>query len=321
MFSNLLLAKARSPIILIVLGSIILLITILFPFILSYILYAIHMVRTKKSKWDRNCSAPNNKEQVDMWNDGLSYISNYKDKIKEVHIVNDNLNLYGEYVDIGANRCVIILGGRCECLYYAYHYAKPYLENNCNVLVIDQRAHGKSEGKINTVGFKESLDILAWAKLLHDTYNNKQIIIHGTCIGGATGIHALTNKDCPSYINKIVVDGLFTTYYESFELHMIDQKRPLWPCLDLTFAIYKLIAKIDAKHQGPITLIDKVHQDILFISSLKDKYVSKESILTLYDKCASKNKSYYFLENGNHSHLRINQEEIYDKVIIDFLNR
>ena len=58
-----------------------------------------------------------------------------KDNIKEVHIQNDGLNLYGEYVDVGADRCVILLGGRCECLYYAYYYAKPYLENNCNVLL------------------------------------------------------------------------------------------------------------------------------------------------------------------------------------------
>ena len=308
-------------IVLIVLGSLIVLISILFPFILSYILYAIHMVRTSKDKWNRNSSSLDNKEQLDMWNDGLDYIKNYQDKIKEVHIVNDKLNLYGEYVDIGADRAVIILGGRCECLYYAYHYAKPYLENNCNVLVIDQRAHGKSDGKINTVGFKESKDLLAWAKLLHDTYNNKQIIIHGTCIGGATGIHALASKDCPSYINKIIVDGIFRTYYESFKLHMIDQGRPLWPCLDLTFVIYKLIAKIDAKKQGPITLMDKITQDILFVSSLTDKYVSKESILELYDKCASKNKEYVFLDKGNHSHLRINQEETYDKIITDFINK
>ena len=86
------------------------------------------MVRTKPSKWDRKCSAPNNEEQVKMWNDGLNFISQFKDKIKEVHIQNDGLNLYGEYVDVGANRCVILLGGRCECLYYAYYYAKPYLE-------------------------------------------------------------------------------------------------------------------------------------------------------------------------------------------------
>ena len=308
-------------IVLIVLASILIITSILFPFILSYLLYSIHMVRTKPSKWARECSAKNNVEQLQMWNDGLNYIKNYKDKITEVDIYNDGLHLYGEYVDVGASRCVILLGGRCECLYYAYYYAKPYLENNCNVLVVDSRAHGKSEGKINTVGFNESKDIIKWAELLHDEYNNKSIYIHGTCIGAATGIHALANKNCPKYINKIITDGVYPTYYETFKNHMIEQKRPLWPALDLCFVFYKMFAKIDAKKVGPITLIDKIDADILMISGLKDKYVFPEMTKEMFDKCQSKNKKYHFLPKGGHSHLRINQPEEYDKLVIEFIGK
>lgn len=308
-------------ILLIILGSLILLISILFPFILSYLLYSIHMVRTKPEKWARECSAKNNKEQMDMWNQGLDYIKQYKDKIKEVEICNDGLHLFGEYVDINASRCVIILGGRCECLYYAYYYAKPYLENNCNVLVIDSRAHGKSEGKINTVGFNESKDVIKWAQLLHDKYNNESIYLHGTCIGAATGIHALANKNCPKYIKKIITDGLYPTYYETFKNHMIEQKRPLWPALDLCFVFYKHFAKIDAKKEGPITLIDKIDADILLISGLKDKYVFPEMTKELFEKCSSKNKKYHFLKEGGHSHLRVNQPEEYDKLVVDFIGK
>ena len=61
-------------IVLIVLGSIVVLVSILFPFILSYLLYSIHMVRTSKNKWNRKCSALDNEEQVKMWNEGLKYI-------------------------------------------------------------------------------------------------------------------------------------------------------------------------------------------------------------------------------------------------------
>ena len=53
-------------IVLIVLGSLIVLISLLFPFILSYLLYSIHMVRTNKNKWGRECSSKKNEEQMKM---------------------------------------------------------------------------------------------------------------------------------------------------------------------------------------------------------------------------------------------------------------
>lgn len=308
-------------IVLIILGGIVVLLSLLFPFILSYLLYSIHMVRTSKKKWGRQCSALNNEEQLKMWNDGLDYISSYKDKIVELSIESDGLKLYGEYVNIGAKRTVIIMGGRCECLYYAYYYAKPYLENNCNVFVFDSRAHGKSDGKINTVGFFECKDVIKWAKLLHDNYGNKEIYLHGTCIGAATGIHALAEKNCPKYISKIITDGLYPTYYETFKNHMIEQKRPLWPALDLCFVFYKLFGKIDAKKEGPITKICNVKADIMLISGYKDKYVFPEMTKQLYDLCPSANKQYHFLNEGGHSHLRINQVEEYDNLVINFIGK
>ena len=300
-----------------------LIILIIYPFVLSYLLYTIHMVRTKKDKWKRDCSSYKNDEQIKMWNDGLNYISHYKDKIEEVDIYNDNLHLFGEFVNIGSKNTAILLGGRCECLYYAYYYAKPYLENNYNVLVIDSRAHGKSDGKINTVGFFESDDLIAWAKYIHDKYNQENILIHGTCIGAATGIHALAKDNCPTYINKIITDGLFHTYYETFVEHMKALNKPTKPFADITFWFYKKFAKIDAKHEGPINLIDKINKDvkIMFISGLEDKYVSPTKTKELFDKCSCINKEYHYLNHGNHSHLRINQVDEYDKLVVDFIKQ
>ena len=296
---------------------------LLYPFILSYILYAIHMVKTKKTKWIRDCSSYKNEEQVKMWNDGLEYIKQYKDKIEPVDIYNGKLHLFGEFVNIGTKKTVIIMGGRCECLYYSYYYAKPYLENDVNVLVIDSRAHGLSDGKINTAGFKEADDLLCWVKFIHDKYNQEEIYLQGTCIGSATTIYLLSNPDCPSYVTKVVADSLFRTYYETFWYHMVELKRPTKPYIDITFTFYKWFGKVDAKNDGPIYRIDKLKENtkILFLQSLEDKYVFKEHTLELYEKCNLKEKEYHFLKYGNHSHIRINQVEEYDNYIIDFIKQ
>ena len=57
--------------------------------------------RMSKIPWGRNCSAPNNPEQMKMWNDGIEYMKQFEDKKHEVQIVNDGLKLCAEFYDFG----------------------------------------------------------------------------------------------------------------------------------------------------------------------------------------------------------------------------
>ena len=41
----------------------------------------------------------------------------------------------------------------------------------------------------------------------------------------------------------------------------------------------------------------------------------------LYDLCSCKNKKYHYLSEGGHSHLRVNQVEEYDQLVIDFIGK
>ena len=76
----------------------------------------------------------------------------------------NGLKLVGEWFDYGFDKTVIILPGRRETLVYSYYYAQPYKELGINVLVIDQRAHGLSEGTYSTCGIKEADDVKLWLK-------------------------------------------------------------------------------------------------------------------------------------------------------------
>ena len=74
----------------------------------------------------------------------------------------DGLKLIAEYYDFGFDKTAIIMPGRRECLIYSYFYAFPYKDAGVNVLVIDQRAHGLSEGKYSTCGIFEAKDVIDW---------------------------------------------------------------------------------------------------------------------------------------------------------------
>ena len=282
--------------------------------------YNNQLVRTEPEKWGRVCSAPDNEEQLKMWNDGIAWMEPNRSKITEVSVESDGFKLYGEYFDFGSDRCVIILPGRCESLIYSYYFAEPYEKAGFNILAVDTRCHGKSEGKYNTIGVKESHDVLKWAELVHDRFDNKEVYIHGICIGTSSGIFAMTNKNCPDYLKGLVTEGCFVSFRETFKRHMMADNRPLFPVLDMVMLLINKHTGTNVYKDKPIRAIKHINHNarILFLYGKKDIFSIPEKSQKLFDACAATDKQLVWFEKGGHSHLRINNTEEYDNAIIEF---
>ena len=280
----------------------------------------LHTLSKKKGGgWGRVCSAPNNPEQMKMWDDGIKYMSQFEDKKHEVSIENDGLKLYGEFYDFGGKKTVLFLCGRCECLVYAYYYAKPYVESGINLLFIDPRAHGLSEGEFSTVGIKESKDALAWMKYIAKEFKQDKFILHCVCVGGAAGLLAITNKDNPDLVEKIVVDGLFTNFKESYKQHYVDLGHRVFPVFYLIWMWFRLYNKVSVNESNPEKCVQELHIPILFIHTKADKYSLPENAEMMFNKCTSEKKKFVWFTEGSHSHIRNNATEKYDSAIVDFL--
>ena len=305
-------------ILLIVLGVLLLVFIFIFipPLFIALKVYKKELTRPNNDKWGRECSAPDNEEQLRMHNEGLAYMDKFKDKVKEIHIVNDNLNLYGEFFDFNSKKTAILLQGRTESLLYCYYYAKPYIESGYNIIVVDSRAHGNSDGLYNCVGLKEYRDIIKWAEYAHDELKQEEIILHGICIGASTALYASFYG--PSYIKGIITDGMYINFYETFKNHMIEDKRPIFPFLKEIALIMRIKAGVNIK-KGPINIIDKYKKPILFLYSKEDKFSLPPKSEMLFNKCGSENKKIVWFDHGAHSHIRINNTEKYDNEIKDFI--
>lgn len=282
--------------------------------------YSEQLVRTSPEKWGRTCSFPNDAEQVQMWNDGVAWMEANKDRITELQIENDGLKLFGQYFDFGKDRCVIILPGRCESLVYSYYFAPPYEKAGFNVLVVDTRCHGNSDGKYNTIGVKESADVLKWAELAHDRFQNKEIYFHGICIGTSSGLFALEAGRCPDYLRGLVTEGCYVSFRETFKRHMIALKRPLFPVLQFVMWLIYRHTGTNVYTQKPIRAIRKIKPDcrVLFLYGENDIFSIPQKSRELFDACISEDKKLVWFEKGGHSHLRINNTQQYDQAIIDF---
>ena len=289
-----------------------------FSYILaSYIVYTKILKRKSKDQWGRTVSelVPEMEKMYEIGNAWHEENISYK---KDVHIVNNGMNLYGEYYDFGSDRCAMILSGRTESLIYGYFFAIPYAKCGCNILVVDPRAHGLSDGEYNTVGFEESKDAMAWVSFLQQEFGVRSVVFHGICIGAAGGMFALTSGKCPDCVDAIVTEGMFPRFSESMKNHLKERKKPVFIMLDLINFWMKHYTGHSMKF-GPLNVIDKLDKPLLMLHSKEDAYSTPEYAQKLYDKATVQNKRLVWFEHGKHSMLRITDMERYDTAIADFL--
>ena len=293
-------------------------------FFLIFIMIFYHtMYRNPKKKRVRECTNTNDEQQMRMFEEGIIWAAQFKDITDELHIVNDGLNLYGEYINFGFDKCAIILQGRTESLLYSYYFADVYAKNGYNILTIDVRAHGLSDGKYVTAGIKESDDLVAWIKLINEKYSVNNFTLHGICIGGATAVYTYVKlkNEGSNLVKMIVTDGVFQSYYEMFKSNFKVRKKPIFPILQLVFFLAFIFAKVRLFKETPMKYMKDIDIPILFIWSVKDIFSVKSKSEELFEACASKYKELRFFPEGRHSHVRSTQEAEYDEVINKFLQK
>lgn len=290
-----------------------------FMLLVAYILFVLHLKKRKPDTWAR-IDYGENPEQDQMYKRGKVWSEEHSSCKKDVHIVNDGLNLYGEYYDFGHKKAVLIVPGRSDSLTYSYYFAKPYEKAGYNVLVIDMRAHGLSEGKYNYIGFREYRDILKWLELLHNQYGVESVVIHALCVGAQSVVKALVDKNCPDFIQAFVVEGMYTTFYETFKNHTIYCGHKPFPVVNL-MEVWMRMFTHNTLFWGPMNVIDKIKVPVLMLHGKEDIFSLPEKAVELYEKCGSETKELVWFEKGLHSQLRITNEERYDEAIVEFLRR
>lgn len=287
--------------------------------ILSSIIYTKLLVRTSKKKWGRECSIPDDEEYRRMFDIGIAWNDAHKDRKTDAEIKSGRFRLVGEYFDFGNDKAVIIIPGRMESLLYSYYFAEPYRRAGYNVLVIDNRSHGLSDGVINSLGYREYKDILAWGRFLNEQRGNRSIVLHGICIGSSTGLFALTDKRCPDYMTALVAEGMYPTFGESFVNHMKLDDRPMFPFAAETQFYMWAISGANVVTDGPIRRIRKMRKPVLFLHSRLDVFSTPDKAQLLYDSCPAAKKQLVWFPKGDHSRIRINDTDGYDGAIVSFL--
>lgn len=189
---------------------IVLLIFFIFFIALLFIFFNMAFVRKKDANFGDVETSNYLKPYLEQIRSSIDFIDNQS--FEEVSILSfDGLHLYGKYYSHNSDKTIILVHGYRSSGRHDFCAAlKFYYDYGFNVLLIDQRSHGKSEGKLITFGVKESYDVRDWAEYINNKYAPKSIVLSGISMGGGTVMFAL-KRNLPQNVKCVISDCGFTS--------------------------------------------------------------------------------------------------------------
>lgn len=218
-------------------------------------------------------------------NDAMSFI---KQKPVKWHYTTafDGIKLAARYYENNSERTIILFHGYRSSAIHDFSCAvKLYYEIGFNVLIVDQRSHGRSEGKLITFGVKESDDVHTWVDFLNAKFSPKEIILSGISMGATTVLLSL-KKDFPDNVKCMIADCGFTSPVDIIKKVA---KQSFKINADFYIPFMDLLCKIFGKFSiRSISTVDTVKNSkipILLIHGEKDNFVPCEMSKQTYEAC------------------------------------
>ncbi|MBE6749759.1 MAG: alpha/beta hydrolase [Ruminococcaceae bacterium] len=232
----------------------------------------------------------------------------------------DGLKLAARYYDNNSKKTIILVHGYRSSAARDFSCAvSMYLNFGFNVLLIDQRSHGRSEGKLITFGVKESYDAVSWANLMVSKFGAEEIAFSGLSMGATTVVLAC-KRGLPSQVKCVIADCGFTSPVDIIKKVAKDSFKInanfFIPFLNV-FCL--LFGKFSLYKDNTVEVVKKCTMPILFIHGKCDNFVPCEMSQKAYENACDKCKI-LTVEGASHGLSFLVDTENVKQTVGDFLN-
>ena len=178
-----------------------------------------------------------------------------------------------------------------------------------NVLLVDHRAGGASDGRIITFGINERRDCLGWIDLAVSHFGKDcKLILTGVSLGAATVMMASAER-LPANVRYVLADCGYATAKDIIKKVIREMHLPpeiLYPFVRLGGRIF---GRFDLEETSPLEAVKSSNVPILFIHGNGDDFVPCDMSVELYGACGSEKKLVIIEGAGHGLAYPVNKEE------------
>lgn len=261
------------------------------------------------------------------WNQHMAFIGERKEYMMaqphhDVWIESDDgLKLHGTYFPNGNSEKIVLCfhGYTSQGMSDYIGLSGYYMKRGYGMLLVDERAHGQSEGTYIGFGCLDRKDALRWIDwLIKERGQDAQILLHGTSMGGATVLMA-SGLPLPPQVKGIISDCAFTSPKEVFT-HVLKSMYhlPAFPIIPLSDLMNRVLAGYGTDECNAAREVRKAKVPILLIHGDADTFVPTSMCETIYENCASP-KTKVIIAGAAHAESYYKDTTTYEEALNQFI--
>ena len=236
----------------------------------------------------------------------------------------DGLRLSGLYFPAeGKPRARLLLfhGYRDPALYDFSCVLSFYHSLGCELLLVDQRSHGKSEGKFITFGILERYDCKTWTEFMNaNSGADVPTFLDGISMGATTVLLAAGEK-LPENVRGVIADCGFSSAWEELA-HVLKRSYhlPVFPFLHILRAACRIAAGFDIKGGDVRCAMERCTLPILFLHGEADDFVPCWMSRACHAACRS-DKRLLTIPGAAHGMSYLTAKETCEAALTEFLEK
>lgn len=245
-------------------------------------------------------------------------------EMRELHAISfDGLRLFARYFPTENARGTVLMfhGWRSigdldfSCAF------ELYASMGLNLLVVDQRAHGRSQGRFTTFGVRERRDVHTWVDFCNEHFGAETPLLIGGVSMGATSVLMACGEPFPANVRGVIADCGFTSPYDIICKVARDRRVPVFPFVPLVGLQTRLLGGFGLKDYSTETAMRAATVPIFFAHGEADAFVPCEMSRRAYDACASADKTLLTVPNAGHGASYLVEKTRYEQLLRAFVDR
>ncbi|HIY61280.1 MAG TPA: alpha/beta hydrolase [Candidatus Eisenbergiella pullistercoris] len=237
----------------------------------------------------------------------------------------DGLKLHGTWFpakegEKEITKAVICFHGYSSCGMNDYvGLSDYYMRNGYSMLIVDERAHGKSQGEYVGFGCLDRKDALKWIDWVCARCGGQvQIVLHGISMGAAT-VLMTTGLPLPPQVKGVISDCAFTSPKEVFT-HVLRSMYhlPAFPMIQISDFVNRKKAGYGLDECNAAREVRKAKVPALLIHGSADTFVPCRMCEDIYENYAS-DKRKLIIEGAAHAESYYKDMGAYENAMNEFL--